>query len=217
MLDKSLFWDIPTTIFTLKQLFDKIPSDSELIGVDEQQEQWLRSEVSEFGRSIIELKNETIHFQQGIKTDVAWVEIKDGRILETPLEKKPKRKKTIFYEVKFPKEANRGTKKLRARQAARVLTGAEYSYSFEINFPDPILSLSERAAHNSPCKPHKCARRLRLLSGSSHTCRRSRAAACPASSYAPSRCWPYHPRVPSHDAVMFKTTAASLAHDILGR
>jgi hypothetical protein len=92
-LDKSLFWDIPTTIFTLKQLFDKIPSDGELIGVDEQQEQWLRSEVSEFGRSIIELKNETIHFQQGIKTDVAWVEIKDGRILETPLEKKPKRKK----------------------------------------------------------------------------------------------------------------------------
>jgi hypothetical protein len=84
-LDKSLFWDIPTTIFTLKQLFDKIPSDSELIGVDEQQEQWLRSEVSEFGRSIIELKNETIDFQLGITTDVAWVEIKDGRILETPL------------------------------------------------------------------------------------------------------------------------------------
>lgn len=87
-LTGSFFWDIPTTIFTLKQLFDKIPSpDAELIGVDERQEEWLLGEVYEFGRSIIELKNETIEFQRGIATDVALVEIKDGKILETPLDR----------------------------------------------------------------------------------------------------------------------------------
>jgi len=85
--DGSVFWDIPTTIFTLKQLFDKIPSDAELIGVDERQEQWLLSEVYEFGRSILELKSETIAFQRGISTEVTLVEIKDGAALETPLDR----------------------------------------------------------------------------------------------------------------------------------
>jgi hypothetical protein len=84
ILDSSVFWDIPTTIFTLKELFDKIPSDTNVVGVDESHEQWLSSEVSEFGQAIIGLMNEAIDFKLGIFTEVAWVEIQDYKILETP-------------------------------------------------------------------------------------------------------------------------------------
>ena len=83
---QSLFWDIPTTIFTLKQLFDKLPSMSELIGVDVEQEQWLLSEMHEFGRSLAELKNETLGFQRGISLEIVLLDIKNGKPLETPLE-----------------------------------------------------------------------------------------------------------------------------------
>jgi hypothetical protein len=39
---------------------------SELIGIDEEQEQWLLSEMHEFGLSLAELKNETLGFQRRI-------------------------------------------------------------------------------------------------------------------------------------------------------
>jgi hypothetical protein len=79
------YWDIPTTIFTLKQLFDKIPSHAELIGINKKQEQWLRSELYEFGSSIIEQIGETLDFQ-GISTEVALIEIKDRKATEVPLQ-----------------------------------------------------------------------------------------------------------------------------------
>lgn len=83
---QPVFWDIPTTVFTLKQLFDKLPSRSELIGVDEKQEQWLLSEMHEFGRSLAELKNDTPVFQRGISLEIALLDFESGRPVETPLE-----------------------------------------------------------------------------------------------------------------------------------
>lgn len=83
--DKSIFWDIPTTIFTLKQLFDKLPSTSELIGVDPEQEEWLRSEMTEFGYSLMELKKDNVDFQSGITLEVVLLDIVDGNAVETSL------------------------------------------------------------------------------------------------------------------------------------
>ena len=83
---QPLFWDIPTTIFTLKQLFDKLPSMSELIGVDEEQEQWLLSEMYEFGRSLAKLENETLGFQRGISLEIFLLDIENGKPSETLLE-----------------------------------------------------------------------------------------------------------------------------------
>ena len=81
---QSVYWDIPTTIFTLKQLIDKLPSMAELIGVDEGQNQWLLSEMNEFGRSLIELKNETLAFQRGIVLEIVLLEIENGKLVEMP-------------------------------------------------------------------------------------------------------------------------------------
>lgn len=83
---KSVFWDIPTTIFTLKQLFDKLPSMSELIGVSKEQDQWLLSEMHEFGHSLAELKKETLGFQRGIALEISLLDIKNGKPSETRLE-----------------------------------------------------------------------------------------------------------------------------------
>lgn len=84
---QGVFWDIPTTIFTLKELFDKLPSGGEIVGIDDQQQQWLMSEVHEFGRSVLELKDQAPAFQLGLKMEVALLEIKGGQSIETPLER----------------------------------------------------------------------------------------------------------------------------------
>jgi Predicted nucleotide-binding protein containing TIR-like domain len=83
---QPVFWDIPTTLFTLKQLFDKLPSMGELIGGDEQKAEWLLSEMNEFGRSLAELKDETFDFQRGISLEISLLEIQDGKASETPLQ-----------------------------------------------------------------------------------------------------------------------------------
>jgi len=83
---QRVFWDIPTTLFTLKQLFDKLPSMGELIGGDEQKAEWLLSEMNEFGRSLAELKDETFEFQSGISLEISLLDIQNGKPSETPLE-----------------------------------------------------------------------------------------------------------------------------------
>ena len=84
--DQLVFWDIPTTLFTLKQLFDKLPSMSELVGADEQQKEWLLSEMNEFGRCVIELQKDDVDFQTGVSLEISLLDIENGKPVETPLE-----------------------------------------------------------------------------------------------------------------------------------
>jgi nucleotide-binding STING sensor domain-containing protein len=79
------FWDVPTTIFTLKQLFEKMPSNADAVGVDEEKKEWLSGEVEEFAHAVIELVSGSQNFQLGITLETYWLEMKGGQPIETPL------------------------------------------------------------------------------------------------------------------------------------
>ena len=80
-----VFWDVPTTIFTLKQLFEKMPSNADAVGVDEEKKEWLSGEVEEFAHAVVELVSGSQNFQLGISLETYWLEMKSGKPTETSL------------------------------------------------------------------------------------------------------------------------------------
>lgn len=82
------YWDLPTTVFTLKTLNDCIPSGGDAVGIDPAREQRLLDDLLEFGQAVRTLTSGCPAFQQGIATDVVLLELDQGRLIETPLEQK---------------------------------------------------------------------------------------------------------------------------------
>jgi Predicted nucleotide-binding protein containing TIR-like domain len=80
-----LYWDVPTTIFTLKELLDKLPSNADAIGVDQEKKEWLCGEVEEFARAVMELAAGSQTIKRGVVLEAYWLEMKGGKPVETPL------------------------------------------------------------------------------------------------------------------------------------
>lgn len=80
-----LYWDVPTTVFTLKELLDKLPSNADAIGIDQGKKEWLRGEVEEFARAVIELASGSNALRRAVTLEPYWLEMQNGKPVETPL------------------------------------------------------------------------------------------------------------------------------------
>jgi len=79
---KNLFWDIPTTLHTLKKLFDRVYPEKNIIGSDVDSDKWIQYEVNSFADALDTLIKGDISFID-LNVSFIWLEYKDGVLKET--------------------------------------------------------------------------------------------------------------------------------------
>jgi len=80
--DKDTFWDVPTTLHTLKKLFDKAYPSTNVVGSNIDSDDWIKDEVNNFVGAISILIDQDISF---MKLDVSfwWISYSKGQLVET--------------------------------------------------------------------------------------------------------------------------------------
>lgn len=82
--NKNIFWDIPTTLNTLKKLFDKVYPAKNVIGNDIDSDEWIKDEVNNFVGAMSTLIEKDISFMN-LKVCFYWLEYKKGSLEEVPV------------------------------------------------------------------------------------------------------------------------------------